>query len=73
MKCHACGGELHPAISDMPLKLDEKRVVIFKDLPVLQCSECGEYLIEDAVMERVEKTLQNVDQTAELEVVRYAA
>jgi len=57
----------------MPLKLGEKRVVIFKDLPVLKCAECGDYLIEDAVMEHVEKALKNVDSSAELEIVRYAA
>ena len=59
--------------SDMPFKLDDNRIVIFKDLPVLQCDQCGEYLLDDPVMARVEELLRNVDTSAELEIVRYAA
>ncbi len=73
MKCHVCGGELKPVITDMPFKPDAKRVVIFKDLPVLQCGSCGEYLLEDATMKRVDEMLAKADQKAELEIVRYVA
>ena len=44
-----------------------------KDLPVLQCHSCGEYLLEDSVMSKVEVMLNQADQQAELEIVRYAA
>jgi len=47
--------------------------VILKDLPVLQCESCGEYLLEDPVMEVVERMLDKVDADAELEILRYAA
>ena len=73
MKCHMCGGEITAATSDMPFKLEANRIVIFKNLPVLQCGQCGEYLIEDAVMKRVEEMLDRIDVSAELEIVRYAA
>jgi len=73
MKCHVCGGEIKSATSDMPFKLASNRIVIFKNLPVLQCNQCGEYLLEDPVMVRVEKLLEGVDASAELEIVRYAA
>ena len=73
MKCHVCGGSLVPRQSDMPFKLAPSRTVILKDLPVLQCEECGEYLIEDPVMARVEELLDRADASAELEVLRYAA
>jgi YgiT-type zinc finger domain-containing protein len=68
-----CGGEIKAATSDMPFKLEANRIVIFKNLPVLQCGQCGEYLIEDAVMKRVEEMLDRIDASAELEIVRYAA
>jgi hypothetical protein len=42
-------------------------------LPVLQCEACCEYLIEDAVMARIDTLLSRGDSTAELEVIRYAA
>jgi YgiT-type zinc finger domain-containing protein len=73
MKCHICGGDLHNTQSDMPFKLDANRIVIFKGLPVIQCKQCGNYLIEDRVVERVESMLNGVKASAELEVVRYAA
>lgn len=73
MKCHMCGGEVKGATSDMPFKLEANRIVIFKNLPVLQCGQCGEYLLEDTVMKRVEEMLDCIDASAELEIVRYAA
>ena len=73
MKCHVCGGTLQSAVSDLPFKLGPQRIVILKDLPVLQCESCGEYLLEDPVMEVVERMLDKVDAAAELEILRYAA
>jgi YgiT-type zinc finger domain-containing protein len=68
-----CGGPLEPAVTDMPFKTDSKRIVILRDLPVLQCGSCGEYLIEDAVMGRVDTMLAEADERAELEIMSYAA
>ena len=73
MKCTVCGASMIPIKTDLPLKLSEHRIVIFKELPVLQCRACREYLIEDPVMERIDAMLGNADSTAELEVIRYAA
>ena len=73
MKCHVCGGELMAVVTDLPFKLDRRRTVLIKDLPVLQCRQCGEYLLEDPVMARVEEMLRGVDKSAELEILRYAA
>lgn len=73
MNCHICGSSLQPIVTDLPFKLGQKRIVIFKDLPVLQCDECGEFLLEDAVMEKVDEILCRADKEAELEILRYAA
>jgi YgiT-type zinc finger domain-containing protein len=59
--------------TDLPFKLAEDRIVILKQLPVLQCEACREYLIEDVVMTRIDLMLARTDSTAELEVLRYAA
>jgi YgiT-type zinc finger domain-containing protein len=64
---------MHAIITDLPFKLSEERIVILKQLPVLQCGACREYLIEDAVMARIDTLLTRADNTAELEVIRYAA
>lgn len=73
MKCSVCGARMIAALTNLPFKLSEERIVILKQLPVLQCASCREYLIEDTVMARVEMLLVRTDSTAELEVLRYAA
>jgi YgiT-type zinc finger domain-containing protein len=73
MKCHVCGSGLKPLITDLPFKVSETTIVILKNLPVLQCDNCSEYLIEDSVMRRVEEILNNVDTAAELEIISFAA
>jgi YgiT-type zinc finger domain-containing protein len=60
-------------ITDLPFKVGERTIVVLKGLPVLQCQNCSEYLLDDTVMERVEEILHRVDDAAELEVIRYAA
>ena len=73
MRCTVCGAQMRPMTTDLPFKLAEDRIVILKQLPVLQCEACREYLIEDAVMARIDTLLEQADSTVELEVIRYAA
>ena len=73
MKCTVCGAAMKPVTTDLPFKLSNTHIVIVKQLPVLQCTACREYLIEDTVMAKVDGVLERADRTAELEVVRYAA
>jgi len=73
MKCQECGSNLKPLTTDLPFKISEATIVILKDLPVLQCENCSEYLIDDPVMGRVEEILERVSSAAELEIIRYAA
>jgi len=73
MKCHVCGSNMYPLTTDLPFKVSETTIVIVKSLPVLQCNNCSEYLLEDPVLKQVEIILDNVDTSAELEVINYAA
>ncbi len=73
MICHICGGKLESLTTSLPFKVDDSSIVIVKDLPVLQCRNCSEYLIEDAVMEKIDAILSRVDAVAELEILRYVA
>jgi YgiT-type zinc finger domain-containing protein len=73
MKCHMCGSELKPLITDLPFKISMTTIIILKSVPVLQCVSCSEYLLEDTVMERVDQILEKANVSAELEVIRYAA
>jgi YgiT-type zinc finger domain-containing protein len=60
-------------VSDLPLKTSDHTIIILKGVPVLQCGNCGEYLIDDSVMSRIDEILGTVVGAAELEVIRYAA
>jgi YgiT-type zinc finger domain-containing protein len=73
MTCHVCGGEMRPIVTDLPFKVSTKTIVILKELPVLQCERCSEYVLEDRVLERVDVMLGKVDEDAELKVLKFAA
>jgi YgiT-type zinc finger domain-containing protein len=73
MKCHVCGSMMDLKVTNLPFKVNETTIVILKDLPVLQCNNCSEYMLDDPVMARVEQMLGKVDSAAELEVIKYAA
>jgi YgiT-type zinc finger domain-containing protein len=73
MKCHVCGSVMKAATSVLPFKLSDTSVVVLRDLPILQCENCNEYLLEDSVMARVEEILASTNGDAELAVIRFAA
>lgn len=72
MICHNCGGKIEKLVTNLPFKVSCDSIVIIKGLPVLQCRNCGEYLIEDMVMEKVDRILSKIDKATELEVLSYA-
>ena len=73
MKCLVCGAPLREATTDLPFKVSDRTIVVVKSLPVLQCDGCPEYLLDDAVMTRVDELLSKVDRSVELEIVPFAA
>lgn len=72
MICHNCGGKLEKVVTDLPFKVKDNSIIIIKKLPILQCQNCNEYLIEDSVMEKIDYILDKIDKTAELEILSYA-
>ncbi len=72
MICHICGGNLNSLITNLPFKLNDNSIVIIKGLPVLQCENCNEYVIEDEVMEKIDTIFNKIDTSAELEILSYA-
>jgi hypothetical protein len=73
MKCTVCGARIRSTRSDLPFKTSDRTIAILKDLAILQCDNCAEYPIEDAVLARVDDILATIDGAAELEIIRYAA
>ena len=71
MICHICGDKLEKKITDLPFKISHRSILIIKELPVLQCKNCREFLIEDPTMEKVDNILSKIDRSAELEIVNF--
>jgi hypothetical protein len=44
-----------------------------KALPIFQCANCPEYVIDDKVLSWIDEILAKVEGGTELEIVRYAA
>jgi YgiT-type zinc finger domain-containing protein len=66
VKCHVCGSELRWAVTALPFERTGKAIVIITDLPVLECGNCTEFLLEDPPMAAVEAILDRIDEAAEL-------
>jgi len=73
MKCTQCGSSMEKSESRLPFRLSDHRIVIFEGLPVYECTNCQEYLLEDSVMARIDELLSNVEKQTELEIINYAA
>ena len=71
MKCHVCGSKMASVVTDMPFKVSSTSIVIIRQMPVDECANCGQYLLDDPVMERVESILDETNTSAELEIVQY--
>jgi len=57
--------------SDFPFKIGKKSILIIKDLPVIECPNCKEYVFEDPVMEKVDNLIRGFDEKTELEIVAF--
>ncbi len=73
MKCHVCGSRMQSINTDLPFKVNDTTIIIMKDLPVIQCDGCSEYLLDDPVLKRVDAIIENAETEAELKIIRYAA
>ncbi len=71
MHCHVCGARMDAVVTTLPFKVRDRTIVIVKGLPVRQCASCSEYVLEDMVMDQVDRILSHVDAAAELEVVEF--
>ena len=60
MKCHVCGSEMRQMVTDLLFKVSEATIAILKEIPVFQCENCSEYLLDNSVMKRVEEILEGV-------------
>ena len=67
MKCHVCGSRMQSIITDLPFKVNNTTIVIMKELPVIQCDSCSEYLLDDHV---ANQQIEMLDKQATLDLAR---
>lgn len=75
MICHKCGSsEVKEQMADLPFRISLHKILVVKDTPSLICISCGEIIIADEVMTRIDEIIEKIQSLdSELEVVRYAA
>ena len=74
MKCTICKtGEMRSGHATVTLQR-ANTVVVIKDVPAQVCQDCGEYYLDEPVVQRVYAQADAAAQRhAEVEVVQYAA
>ena len=73
MKCHVCGTPMTCVVSDLPFRVNRSVMIILRDLPLMECSECGAYAFEERVMQRVHEIIGRLRSPSHLDAVLYAA
>lgn len=72
MKCHVCGTSMTRVVSELPFRVNQSVMIILRDLPLLECTECGAYAFEEKVMERVHEIVERLHCPSHLDAVLYA-
>ena len=73
MICHVCCGQMQSKETDLPFKVSDRSIAVVKSVPVHECGNCGEIVMDNPVMAAVDRILESLDARAELEIVQYAA
>lgn len=73
MNCHVCGTSMTRIVSDLPFRVNRSVMIILRDLPLMQCIECGAYAFEERVMERVHEMVERLQSPSHLDAVLYDA
>ena len=58
MKCFECGGEVIPTRGTVRMTRPDGSLIIFKDVPLSQCHQCGEQYISGHWAEKLGEMLR---------------
>jgi YgiT-type zinc finger domain-containing protein len=56
MACYFCKGDLHESTTVFTVQSGDG-VIVIKNVPCLECAQCGETVISDEVMMRLEELI----------------
>jgi len=71
MKCHVCGTPMRRVVADLPFRVNLSVIIILRGLPLVECSKCSAYALEEEVMERVHEIVGRLRSPSHLEAVLY--
>lgn len=73
MTCFECKGTMKPSTTTHFVDL-KKCIIIVKNVPCLECSQCGEILYTDEVAKRLDEIVKSVSSLmTEIAVVEYTS
>lgn len=71
--CYKCSGEFQPSITTHFLNI-QGCIIVVKNVPCLECSQCGEILYTDEVAKRLDEIVKSVSSLmTEIAVVEYTS
>jgi YgiT-type zinc finger domain-containing protein len=70
-QCPICGGKLVPGTVTHEEHDNQGRFYIFQNVPALVCEECGEYLLTDEVVEKLDEIAQTATPVKKVETPVY--
>jgi len=73
MTCRTCGARLKPVRADLPFRREDDSIVIVRGLPVMRCTECSVYFLEDSVITKIQELLVLIKNDSRLDIISYAA
>jgi hypothetical protein len=59
-------------VSELPFRVNRSVMIILRDLPLLECTECGAHAFEEKVMETVHEIVDRLHSPSHLDAVLYA-
>ncbi|MCL2109185.1 MAG: type II toxin-antitoxin system MqsA family antitoxin [Oscillospiraceae bacterium] len=73
MNCFYCKGSLENSVTNHVVNLENRRIIIVRDVPCEKCSQCGESYYDDDVMSRLEIIVNNLRAAlTEVAIIDYA-
>ncbi|MBP8692167.1 MAG: YgiT-type zinc finger protein [Sedimentibacter sp.] len=69
MRCFECGGEVIQTTGSVRMTRKDGTLIIFKNIPVNQCHQCGEQYLPGKWAEKIGDMMRNEDTLVPQEII----
>ncbi|WP_291321630.1 YgiT-type zinc finger protein [Desulfonatronospira sp.] len=70
MKCFECGGEVLKTLGAVKMACPDGGFIVFKDIPMNQCRQCGEQYIPGKWAEKIGFMMRNRESLTPSEIIQ---